>query len=140
MIIEPRNFMSANELGVLLARFGRPQEARQAFEQAVLCSNAPTTWRNLAMVNERLGDVQKATICRERAATALAQSKQSGANNGGSQYSVRWVDPETFAQTNTMVPDLPPPATAADGKASTPAPATAAKPDAKPSGWKWPWQ
>jgi tetratricopeptide (TPR) repeat protein len=140
MIIEPRNFMSANELGVLLARFGRPQEARQAFEQAVLCSNAPTTWRNLAMVNERLGDVQKASICRERAASAVALSQQAGTNNGGSQYSVRWVDQETFAKSNTMVPDLPTPATTADAKAASPVPATAAKPAAKSSGWKWPWQ
>jgi hypothetical protein len=140
MIIEPRNFMSANELGVLLARFGRPQEARQAFEQAVLCSNAPVSWRNLAMMNERLGDMQKASICRERATQAVAQSKQSGTNNGGSQYSVRWVDPETFAKSNTMMPDVPPPATTAEGKAATPTPATAAKPAAKSSGWKWPWQ
>ncbi|MCC7086835.1 MAG: hypothetical protein IT427_17695 [Pirellulales bacterium] len=140
VIIEPQNFMSANELGVLLARFGRPQDARQALEQAVSCSNSPITWRNLAIVSERLGDTPKAVLCRERAELAVAESKQAGTNNAGSQYPIRWVDPTTFARSNTMVPDATP-ATGQLGTATDPtAPTTAAKSDPKAGGWKWPWQ
>jgi tetratricopeptide (TPR) repeat protein len=140
VLIEPRNFMSANELGVLLARFGRLNDARQALEQAVAASNSPTTWRNLAVVNERLGDPQKAMLCRQRSDTAITQSRQTQTNNTGSQHPVRWVDPETFAQSNTMVPDTTPPAAKTATEGTKPATSTAAKPEAKPSGWKWPWQ
>lgn len=140
VIIEPRNFMSANELGVLLARFGRLDDARKALEQAAVGSNSPTTWRNLAVVNTRLGDLQKAEVCKQRSEMAVAQAKPAGTTSTGSQYPVRWVDPETFAQSNSMVPDTPPATAKPAPTPSSPAPATAAAPAAKSSGWKWPWQ
>jgi tetratricopeptide (TPR) repeat protein len=146
VLIEPRNFLSANELGVLLAKFGRLEDARHAIEQSVANSNSPTAWQNLAVVNERLGDQQKAAICRQRIETAIVQSRQAGTNNGGSQYMVRWVDPETFAQSNSMAPITAPAAgpssmpRAASHEPTTATATTAAKPETKSSGWKWPWQ
>jgi Flp pilus assembly protein TadD len=146
VMIEPRNFLSANELGVLLAKFGRLEDARHAVEQSVANSNSPTAWRNLATINERLGDQQKAAICRQRVETALAQARPGAGTAGNSQFMVRWVDQETFAQSNSMAPATTPatvPSAVASATTSPPAtavPATAAKPETKPSGWKWPWQ
>ena len=52
------NSLAANELGVIYTRYGRLQQAKDAFTQSTLVSNRPEPWANLATVYERLGNQQ----------------------------------------------------------------------------------
>ena len=56
LMVDSRNYRSANELGVLLAKFGRLPEARAAFLHSIAVSPQPTTWQNLAAVHQSLGE------------------------------------------------------------------------------------
>ncbi|MEO8494309.1 MAG: tetratricopeptide repeat protein, partial [Planctomycetota bacterium] len=57
---DPGNFLAANEMGVLLARFGKLQEARTVLQYAVSRSPLPETWQNLSVVHQRLGEADLA--------------------------------------------------------------------------------
>ena len=151
MLIEPRNFLAANELGVLLAHFGRLNESQSVLKQAVATGSMPAAWQNLATVDDRLGQTQQANQARNEAVAAVARLQQSGYAKAGSKYPIDWIDPTAFAQTNSMLPggqsggnapmasvmkvsDTPTPAA---GSPPNPPVTTAAKPSAKSGFWSW---
>lgn len=140
LIISPENFMAANELGVMLAKFGRFQEAKTSLAHAAALSNSPIAWRNLAVVCQRSGDEPRAAQARQQANYIAAELQKAGQINAGSQYPVKWVDPSTFAQSHSSLAAQADPAPAATTPATATTPTTAAKPESKSSGWKWPWQ
>lgn len=133
LVVEPRNFLSANELGVLLARFGRLDDARTVLERAVAISNAPTSWRNLAAVCERQGNAPRAEQARRQAEVAVTQFQREGYANAGLRYPIAWLDPASFARTNSMLGDT----RSAPVPQQSPAavPKTAANPGKKSSTW-----
>jgi hypothetical protein len=53
LTIAPQNSLSGNELGVLLARHGRLDEAEKLFQQCVATSGAPESYQNLLAVSAR---------------------------------------------------------------------------------------
>lgn len=139
LIVDTQNFMAANELGVVLTKFGRWDDARNALEHAVAASGTPTSWRNLAVVCNRMGDQAKAAAARHQADLAVAQLQKAGHKMPDSKYAIETVDPETFAQMHSAVTDATgettiarPAATATQQPVST-----AAKPNEK--GGFWPW-
>jgi hypothetical protein len=142
LVVDSQNFMAANELGVLLTRFGRWNDARTALEHAVATSGTPTSWRNLAVVCDKIGDQTKAVAARHQADLAVARLQKSGHGAAGSKYAIEMVDPTTFVQMHSATVD-------AAGETSvvgnTPAPAqqpavsTAAKPNDKSGSGFWPW-
>ena len=136
LIVEPQNFLSANELGVLLARFGRLDDARTVLERAVAASNAPTSWRNLAVVYERLGNAPRAQEARQHAEVAVAQLQHSGYSSAGMRYPINWLDPDSFARTNSMIGDTQS-VVAPQQKTPPEVPQTAANPEKKSSSWPW---
>ncbi|HTQ39744.1 MAG TPA: hypothetical protein VMJ32_12005 [Pirellulales bacterium] len=161
LLVEPKNFMAANELGVLLAHFGKLNEARSTLEQAVAMSGGPTEWKNLAAVCDQLGEPAKAADARQQAQVAANRLQTAGYASAGTKYPVQWLDPTAFAATSSLVADNSP-TPAAGGPhdtSSTPAlssvmssntsassnspsdsaavPVTASKPQAK--GGFWPW-
>lgn len=118
--VDPANYRAANELGVLLARFGQLPEARRALQQSVVVHPLPETWHNLMVVHQRLGEHDLAQ--RARNELALAQQSQSaGSLNAGmpAQPVVQWVDPSTFAQNAGYDPQAGPPRMAAPQRAAT---------------------
>jgi tetratricopeptide (TPR) repeat protein len=135
MMVEPLNSLSANELGVLLARFGHLDEARMVLEQSVMVSNAPTSWRNLAVVYQRLGDAPRADQARYAAEAAVAQFQQAGCTSAGLRYPITWLDPETFGRTNSMIGDTK--SVVGPQQSPTPAPQTADTSEKKTSSWPW---
>jgi predicted Zn-dependent protease len=142
LVVAPENFMAANELGVVLAKFGRLGEAQVALEHAASLSNAPTAWRNLAVVCDRRGDAPRAAQARQQADAIVARLQQSGQANAGSKYAVEWVEPDAFAQSHSALVHAPAPMAKPSAMPDSAAPpaATAAKPAEKSGGWKWPWQ
>lgn len=92
LAVDPNNGRAANELGVMLARRGRLQEARNMFVQAV--SSQPTAVLNLSKVYRQLGDVHRAQQCTRQAQMIVA--KNPAAFSRGPESGVRWVDHTTF--------------------------------------------
>jgi hypothetical protein len=106
LLVDPKNFMAANDLGVLLARAGDFVNSRRMLEYSVLLCPQSTTWHNLEIVYRQLGEAGLSGWAERQEANRrqveLAQQKTGPA----SSTSVRWIDPEAFAQGsgNATVP------------------------------------
>jgi tetratricopeptide (TPR) repeat protein len=108
VLTDPRNYRAANELGVMLARFGQMRQALPALSHSLSVHAAPTTWDNLAVVYEKLGDVQRAQHARGQSesltASADDETLESGSDNP--DRLVRWVDSATFAGSFGPAPQV----------------------------------
>jgi tetratricopeptide (TPR) repeat protein len=152
LMVEPKNFMAANELGVLLAHFGRFSESRSVLEHAVTMSGGPIEWQNLASVCDRLNQPTRAAEARQQATLAQSKLQSDGYATAGMKYPIQWLDPDSFATTNSMIADAAPvssssstsltsvmnkpaakDATPPDGSAAD----IAAKPQSKSGFWSW---
>jgi Tfp pilus assembly protein PilF len=96
LAVDPRNGRAANELGVLLVRFGQWEDARQVFLHSISVLPAPETWHNLSVVQARMGEVELARRAAEQSAAAVATQHRKQAPDVPVQ-SVHWVDPQTFS-------------------------------------------
>ncbi len=121
----PKNHMAANDLGVLLARYGRYQEARQMLEFSVACQRLSVTWHNLSVVYQQLGQPSLARNANHQA-LALEQNEATRrrAVTGSASGTVRWVDPQAFAASGINSPTAP--------YAYSRPPVQAARPSAEP--------
>lgn len=130
LLADARNARAANELGVLLAREGRFEEARDWLRHSAGLKPQSETWHNLAVVHENLGETQLAAAART---TSLTLARRQG-QAAGPQVQVKQLTPAQFAGVSR-------PAGAAPAVASPPAAArTAAKPQADDM-WDWlPWR
>lgn len=117
LAIDPKNYQSANELGVLLARFGQLGEARAALLQSVAVCPTMESWHNLATVHERLGELELAIRARNESQLARQAALPPG-NSAGPVPEVHWVDPVAFAQTAECVPMVQPHRTAANANSA----------------------
>ena len=108
LLVYPKNFMAANDLGVLLAQCGNYADARTMLEHSLSLSPQSTTWHNLAVVYgnwaSRRWPVKPTSRrpCSSRPRWRGGRTSPGTANN-----SVQWVDPQTFAQTSTNTPNSP---------------------------------
>jgi tetratricopeptide (TPR) repeat protein len=91
---DSRNYLAANELGVLLARFGQLPDARRALLHSVSIQPHAEGWHNLAIVHQRLGEAELARLA-EHERQLLVHSGAPAPAAGGKR--VEWVDPRTFA-------------------------------------------
>lgn len=123
---DPTNFFAANDLAVLFGEEGRFEQARQLFHSCLRTSPQPTTWRNLAVVHDKLGEIELA-----RQARAEAQALESGVRSLPGQvvpsHNIAWLPPQQFAATTQ------PQADAMRTAAAPQAPAPAAPQTAAPS-------
>jgi tetratricopeptide (TPR) repeat protein len=101
LMVDGRNYLAANELGVLLAGFGRLPEARAALLHSLATSSQPIVWQNLAAVHKAMGEVELASRARQEAELAANRMGQAAAT----AYDVRWVDPDTFARSKPIDAD-----------------------------------
>lgn len=96
---DPRNFMAANDLAVLLVRYGRTSEARALLQQSVSAFGQPENWNNLADLHEQLGEQDLAKLARKAAQDAsrkLPTTPGAGALSSAGAPQVDWVKPEAF--------------------------------------------
>jgi tetratricopeptide (TPR) repeat protein len=119
LLVLPQNFMASNDLGVMLARNGNYEDARKILEHCLSLQNQSTSWHNLAVVYERLGQLDKARQAQQQSFIA-AQTEQARRQQmliGASDH-VRWVDESAFAQAYNPSGNLQqgvPPVPAAQG-------------------------
>lgn len=111
MLVSPENPLAANELGVLLARAGRCEEARDWLIHSAKLSPLPATWHNLAVVHRRLGEAKLAAAAADEA--RVASKGRPIVPAAQQRPEVQWVDARVFAARNPDLPDNPPAAGAA---------------------------
>jgi hypothetical protein len=102
VMVDGANYKAANELGVLLARYGQFDSARAMLIHSVSVSPRVESWQNLASVHARLGE-------RELAAKAMQEARlvASGARRTqDADAPVRWVAPETLARSAPQGDDV----------------------------------
>ncbi len=63
--LDPNHVLAANELGVLLARYGQLPEAKRVLQATKVQQRPPELWHNLATVHERLGEQNWADSARQ---------------------------------------------------------------------------
>ena len=102
---DSQNYRSSNELGVLMARNGRLEKARNLFRDSLVVKQVPDTWRNLAMVHQKLAQLSEGEVSRENQRLAqmanqeyTVASQQAAANSGR----VQWVSPEAYNPENSI--------------------------------------
>jgi tetratricopeptide (TPR) repeat protein len=107
----PGNYLAANELAVLSARYGRYETARTLLQHSAALAPRPEIWRNLAIVHRRLGESKLADLAEKEAATA-AEREAAGQLPKAAMVpaEVQWVDAKTFASTTKTASDLQKPA------------------------------
>jgi tetratricopeptide (TPR) repeat protein len=119
LLVDPQNYMAANDLGVLLARHGRYEDARRAVEHSIAVRPNPASWGNLAVIYDRLGLADRAGKARQLAQdTRPGSPRMLGARSAVGPVEVEWVDPSNFAQTGggPVPPASKPPSGAPDAR------------------------
>jgi tetratricopeptide (TPR) repeat protein len=104
----PQNFMTANDLGVLLAKSGNYPRARAWLELSAALSQSSTVWGNLAVVYERLGRNDLAQSARQQVQWAQERERNRRQNQAlAADGAVRWVDTKAFGAPGWGIrPDL----------------------------------
>jgi tetratricopeptide (TPR) repeat protein len=91
----PSNHLAANELGVLLVRDGRADEAARLFERTIDIAPSATAYHNLAVAQGKLGFHREAAANEEEAQRLAALERASGAVSR--RAGVEWVSPDEMA-------------------------------------------
>ena len=96
ILVDPKNYRAANELGVLLADCGQLEASRKAFLYSASISRRSEILQNLAAVYKRLGDEPEAASV---AAMACEEQRrrESFADQSASPPFIYLVDQKTFA-------------------------------------------
>lgn len=92
MQADERNYLAANELGVLLAEFGQLAEAKRVLVHSVSMHSHPEGWQNLAVVHMRLGEHELARKANYERELLLARSPEALRRD----RPVTWVGPQEF--------------------------------------------
>jgi hypothetical protein len=124
LLVDPGNYLAANELGVLLARCQQWREAKQWLVQSVRLAPTAEGWRNLSAVHAKLGETTESQRAHQAYLALVGNVRASAQATGGASAAagMRWVEPAVFVhesgpdQLGAAVPSpLPPkqsPATA----------------------------
>jgi tetratricopeptide (TPR) repeat protein len=138
---DEKNYLAANELGVVLADHGQLELARELFERSLAVSPQAATYHNLAVSLARLGDTAAAVRAAQR-----ADEMRMARHDSLTGDNVRWVDAETFAKNSSPSDDGFPSAAAqpAPTQSATPQPAASQSSTAKSAPKKrmalFPWK
>jgi len=141
LTVDPRNHTAANELGVLLARYGQMEAAQSLLRQSLAVRQTAEAWRNLTVVYQEMGAMDAAGWARRQGEIfAASPSSQDNAPESPKESMVYWVDAATLARgsgaaepVGPVMPTTPP----AEPQIASPwpreVPMTAASPEPAPA-------
>ena len=99
LLVMPRNHLALNDLGVLLARGGRHEDARGMMEHGLAIHPSSVGWRNLGLVLWQLGQTGASRQAHQHYQACLEDERQNVRHRSDSSgQPVRWVDPDSFAK------------------------------------------
>lgn len=131
--VDPANYLAANELSVLLVRYGQLDDAERVLTQCVAIAPKAELWRNLAVVYGKMGNDGLSKQAQRRHDELAATLSKKGVRPSGS-LAIRWTDPDEFARM-AGPENLDSPA-ATSNKAKPPAVTTVAtRPETKKGSW-----
>ena len=135
--VDPQNYLAANELGVMLARYGQLRDAEAVLRQSVAVAPRPENLKNLSEVYERMGDPQSAQNARTQQMLAMQSGTRPGRQTTADRPPLKLVDNVTFQQDSGAVgADDILTAEKTDGKTAANATKTADSKESKKSlGW-----
>ncbi len=90
----PKNYRSANELGVLLSKSGKMNEAIALFRQSLRIIQTPQTWKNLADLHAQLGQSKLANMAKHEYDVLVQTRLQQPM-----PHQIQWMSPDEFNQT-----------------------------------------
>jgi hypothetical protein len=118
----PNNHLAANELGVLVCRSGRAEEAATLFMQTINFAPSAMAYHNLAIAQQRSGQMGQAAANEWESQRLAAMERARG--DVSRRAGVRWVTPEEMARVSQ--PINRPPALAVHPAAPPPVPTKSA--------------
>jgi tetratricopeptide (TPR) repeat protein len=140
----PGNFLAANELAVLEARWGQYTTARSLLQYSLAILPHSAVWRNLATVHKQLGEAKLAELAMQEA--EIAAKREAAAKPGNSagivpSTDVEWLDSKSFAATSRSEVDVQKPTAGNDNTPGVKAtPVVAPAPARQRSAASWlPW-
>jgi tetratricopeptide (TPR) repeat protein len=106
LIVDPKNYMACNELGVLMARYGDLEAAENQFLHSLSIKPQPEAWHNLAAVYRAMGQSAKVAQAEHEKEKLVASARSEASTNEnsndiGSRPMLDFVDPDTFAASGT---------------------------------------
>jgi hypothetical protein len=102
LIVDPNNYLAANELAVLFATFGQLEDARDLLTHCIRLDPAnPVGWKNLSEVHQRIGEPELARAALEEWRLACQQQEL---DTGPRQPAVEWVEPSMFSFRDPIRP------------------------------------
>ncbi len=96
---DANNPLAANELGVLMARYGHFETARDLLQRSVALQPQPTVWRNLAVVHQRMGLLAEAEQASRQSQISAQPADVGSPYTSLAAPSVNLVDPQSFAES-----------------------------------------
>jgi tetratricopeptide (TPR) repeat protein len=100
LLVFPQNYLSSNDLGVLLGRGGHYAEARIALEHSVSVGRQAAGWHNLAVIYQQLGYAGRAARA-DMLSAAAGRAQQMGYPGA---RAVDWLDSRAFAESFARTP------------------------------------
>lgn len=95
----PSNHLAANELGVLMARYGQLRIAKDLLVQSVMSKSHVAGWQNLAEVHHRLGEADLAKRADFERETLVRKFEQ---HPNMAESPVEFISPEAFARQSSQ--------------------------------------
>lgn len=138
------NFLAANELAVLEARWGQYATARSLLQYSLAILPHSAVWRNLATVHRQLGEAKLADLAMREADNAgqrEATAKPGNPEGIVPSSDVEWLDSKEFAATSRSEIDPQKPiASSETSSAANARPVVAPAPPRQRSAAAWfPW-
>jgi tetratricopeptide (TPR) repeat protein len=101
----PNNHLAANELGVLICRSGRANEAAALFKQSINFAPSAVAYHNLAIAQQRSGLLGQAAAneLESQRLAALERARGDVSRRAG----VHWVTPEEMARASQPIHRAP---------------------------------
>jgi len=98
--VEPKHHLAANELGVMLAKHGQWQTAKQLLLQSVQVRPTVEAWVNLSKVHTHMAEHQFAQLALAQAQQMASRRYSSAPQRASSDLNqvVTWLSPRDFAQ------------------------------------------
>ena len=135
LVAHPRNHLAANELGVLLARSGRYDQAAMALDWAAQLAGTATIYHNLAVVQQQRGQTALAAAAEAQSDRLAALERSSGEISR--RHGVQWVAPQEMARMSESHQATPQVATANATAPAPPAPPRQSMIVPAPRGGTW---